>query len=136
MTRTGNTRFSVSRGEHVHVILKRISNSFFSLSSFGSVVLLFDHRVQVHPPPFLPPAMLDGAVIFYLFTICIAVGIWLVFNRYQSSRNRAVPFSWPAPEVRPSHDPSHLYFIRPNSIFQSKGSRPKLDLINTHQPNP
>lgn len=37
--------------------------------------------------------------LFFGFSACFAVGIWLVFNRYQSVRNRAVPFTWPAPDV-------------------------------------
>ena len=37
--------------------------------------------------------------LFLGFSTCFVVGIWLVFNRYQSVRNRAVPFVWPAPEV-------------------------------------
>jgi hypothetical protein len=37
--------------------------------------------------------------ILYPLSICIATGIFLVFKRYESVRNRAVPFDWPAPAV-------------------------------------
>lgn len=41
----------------------------------------------------------DGPELFYALSVCFAVGIWLVFARYQSVKNRAVPFKWPAPDV-------------------------------------
>lgn len=44
-------------------------------------------------------ALDDGPELLYGFSLCFAVGIWLVFNRYQSVKSRAVPFSWPAPDV-------------------------------------
>ena len=42
----------------------------------------------------------DGLNVFYLVSITFAIGIWFVFYRYQSMRNRAVPFRVRAPEVR------------------------------------
>ncbi|KAI0094447.1 meiotic sister-chromatid recombination aldehyde dehydrogenase [Irpex rosettiformis] len=36
--------------------------------------------------------------ILYPLSICFAVGIWLVVQRYHSMRNRAVPFRYRAPE--------------------------------------
>lgn len=41
----------------------------------------------------------DGSGLFYALSACVAVGIWLVFARYTSVKNRAVPFIWPAPDV-------------------------------------
>ena len=38
--------------------------------------------------------------ILYPLSICFAVGIWLVVQRYHSIRNRAVPFRVRIPEVR------------------------------------
>ncbi|KIP11111.1 hypothetical protein PHLGIDRAFT_125015 [Phlebiopsis gigantea 11061_1 CR5-6] len=40
----------------------------------------------------------DGPGILYPMTIFFALGIWLVFQRYQSMRNRAVPFRIRVPE--------------------------------------
>ena len=42
----------------------------------------------------------EGLGIVYPISIFFALGIWLVFQRYQSMRNRAVPFRVRAPEVR------------------------------------
>ena len=44
----------------------------------------------------------EGGVIdpVWLLTICFALGIWLVFNRYQSLLNRAIFFRLPPPPVR------------------------------------
>lgn len=41
----------------------------------------------------------DGPGILYPISIFFALGIWLVFQRYHSMRNRAVPFRIRAPEV-------------------------------------
>ncbi|KAL5518794.1 MSC7 [Sanghuangporus vaninii] len=41
----------------------------------------------------------DGSELFYALSACIVVGIWLVFARYTSVKNRAVPFVWPAPDA-------------------------------------
>lgn len=42
----------------------------------------------------------EGFSIIWPLTICLALGIWLVVNRYASVRNRAVPFRVTPPEVR------------------------------------
>lgn len=42
----------------------------------------------------------EGFGILYPISIFFALGIWLVFQRYHSMRNRAVPFRVRAPEVR------------------------------------
>lgn len=42
----------------------------------------------------------EGPGILYPISIFFALGIWLVFQRYQSMRNRAVPFRIRVPEVR------------------------------------
>lgn len=42
----------------------------------------------------------DGPGILYPLSVFFALGIWLVFQRYQSMRNRAVPFRIRPPEVR------------------------------------
>jgi hypothetical protein len=83
-----------SRGVHVHVIKTLISN-FISQRQSRTTPAGPAHTVCASA--FI---MFDGTDILYLFTACFAAGIWLVFNRYQSVRNRAIPFSWPAPEVR------------------------------------
>ena len=41
----------------------------------------------------------DGAGILYPLTIFLALGVWLVVQRYQSVRNRAVPFRIAPPTV-------------------------------------
>lgn len=41
----------------------------------------------------------DGFGIIYPLSLFFALGIWLVFQRYHSMRNRAVPFRIRAPEV-------------------------------------
>ena len=41
----------------------------------------------------------DGFGIIYPLSLFFALGIWLVFQRYNSMRNRAVPFRVRAPEV-------------------------------------
>ena len=40
-----------------------------------------------------------GINVLYPLTLFFAFGIWLVFQRYQTIRNRAAPFNWPAPKV-------------------------------------
>lgn len=41
----------------------------------------------------------EGFGIFWPLTFFIALGIWIVIQRYQSVRNRAVPFYVRPPEV-------------------------------------
>ena len=41
----------------------------------------------------------DGVGILYPLTIFFALGIWLVVQRYNSIRNRAVPFRKAPPPV-------------------------------------
>lgn len=55
----------------------------------------------------------DGPELVYGFIACFIAGIWLVVNRYETVRSRAVPFTWPAPEV--SH--GELLFISPGSKY-------------------
>ena len=41
--------------------------------------------------------------VFYLLSLFLGFGGWLVFDRYQKAVNSAVPFSWRAPEVSVEH---------------------------------
>ena len=40
-----------------------------------------------------------GIDILWFITFFFALGIWLVFKRYDNARNRAVPFEWTPPDV-------------------------------------
>lgn len=41
----------------------------------------------------------SGIDVFYLLTLCFALGLWLVFQRYQKLHNSPVPFGVHIPEV-------------------------------------
>jgi hypothetical protein len=41
----------------------------------------------------------SGREVAYLMSVFLAVGIWLVFDRYQKIVNSAVPFVFRAPDV-------------------------------------
>lgn len=41
----------------------------------------------------------EGIDPIYIVIAFFTLGIWLVFKRYESIRNRPVHISWPAPEV-------------------------------------
>lgn len=41
----------------------------------------------------------SGVNAIYVVTVFFALGIWIVFRRYENVRNRPVEFQWPAPEV-------------------------------------
>ena len=41
----------------------------------------------------------EGASVFYRLAMFFALGIWLVYQRYHSIRNRAVPFRVQPPLV-------------------------------------
>jgi hypothetical protein len=42
----------------------------------------------------------QGIDVLYLISLFFALGIWLVFNRYQNSRNSAIYFEYRVPAVR------------------------------------
>ena len=58
----------------------------------------------------------EGGVIdpVWLLTICIALGIWLVIQRYQSLLNRAIFFRIPPPPVR-SYRSCQPFFCSPST---------------------
>ena len=41
----------------------------------------------------------EGVDPVYIILAFFALGIWLVFKRYESIRNRPVEIHWPAPDV-------------------------------------
>ncbi|KAH8120042.1 meiotic sister-chromatid recombination aldehyde dehydrogenase [Phellopilus nigrolimitatus] len=76
-------------------------------------------------------ALDDGPLLLYALSACFAAGIWLVFNRYQSVKNRAVPFNWPAPD---GADPQWSSIIITNPNLEAHLSNPDL-LPPVHIPN-
>ncbi|EJD03805.1 meiotic sister-chromatid recombination aldehyde dehydrogenase [Fomitiporia mediterranea MF3/22] len=76
-------------------------------------------------------ALDDGTGLFYALSICIALGIWLVFARYQTVRNRAVLFTWPAPDAA---DPDWSSITISNPSLEAHLQNPDL-LPPVHVPN-
>ena len=72
----------------------------------------------------------DGPGIFYPLSIFFALGIWLVFQRYQSMRNRAVPFRVRATEVCP--DPLMLCEMPSDACIKQIG--PDFQAIRIEDP--
>ncbi|KAH9947117.1 meiotic sister-chromatid recombination aldehyde dehydrogenase [Amylocystis lapponica] len=75
----------------------------------------------------------DGLDVFYLLSAFFALGIWLVFSRYQTIHNRAVPFRHPAPDqigprfsalkiLGPNLE-SHLRYAELRPPFMAEGRR-------------
>ncbi|PCH34198.1 meiotic sister-chromatid recombination aldehyde dehydrogenase [Wolfiporia cocos MD-104 SS10] len=51
----------------------------------------------------------DGLDVFYPLTLFFALGIWLVFHRFQTVHNRAVPFRHPPPpQIGPHFEPRQI----------------------------
>lgn len=61
----------------------------------------------------------DGIGIVYPLSIFFALGIWLVFQRYHSIRNRAVPFRVRTPDV--SIAPGFMFY-RPLDAYAANWS--------------
>jgi hypothetical protein len=58
----------------------------------------------------------------YPLSICFAVGVWLVIWRFQTVRDRAVPFKLRAPPVSPIHYWMYACIL----IITLTGRRPRL----------
>ena len=41
----------------------------------------------------------SGVDAIYVVLAFFALGIWIVFKRYETIQSRAIDFEWPAPEV-------------------------------------